>query len=470
LSLKKTKQRVITSRQLAASILIKWEKLSLSRLTPLAQLVESSLENTGNWSVKDRALIRELVFGVVRWLRLLDWHIDLCLISRKKRLASIIRSHLRVGAFQILFLDRIPFSAAVNEAVLGVKSSNQAWAAGLVNAVLRRIAARCESLGQETARKCENADGIDQIERLAIETSHPFWMVNRWVMKYGLEKALAICNYNNIRPSLTLRINTLIITKDEILNNLKGNGLNALPGRYSSEALIISGYSGSPQAIPGFDQGWFQVQDESSQLVSYCVDPKPGEIILDACAGVGGKTTHLAQLIRDNGVIEATDKNEARLKLLEENQKRLGIKCISCMPFKLFKKRFTWLKERYNRILLDAPCSGLGVIRRHPDIKWNRTPASISELAFQQKSLLNSLASLVIPGGIIVYAVCTREPEETTEVVEDFLSGHPGWHIVPANKILQGPAASLIDENGFLSIFSGPHNLDGFFAAVLKSI
>ena len=461
-------RRRITTRQLAASVLLKWDGLSQSRRMPLAQLTEDFLENTGPWSVRDRALVRELVFGVVRWLTLLDRHIDFQLISRKKRLSSIVRSHLRIGVFQILFLDRIPFSAAVNEAVKGVKSSNHAWASGLVNAVLRRVAERCESLGREMARRCEDTMGLDAVEGLAIEQSHPFWMVDRWMGRYGPEEARSLCRANNIKAPLTIRVNTLTVTRDEVLKALTGHGIDAVPGRYAPEAIMIRGYSGSPVAIPGFKHGWFQVQDEAAQLVSYCLAPKPHEIILDACAGPGGKTTHIAQLIRDHGIVEATDRNDARLELLKENQERLGIKCISCIPFESFNARLPELEGRYHSILVDAPCSGLGVIRRHPDIKWNRTRASLSESAFQQRSLLNGLAPLVSPGGTMVYATCTLEPEETREVVEDFLSDHPGWGLITAEKVLPSAARSLVDKDGFLLTVPESQGSDGFFAAILR--
>lgn len=458
----------ITTRQLAASVLLKWEGLSQSMRMPLAQLTEDFLEDTGPWSVRDRALVRELVFGVVRWLALLDWHIDSQLISRKKRLSNIVRSHLRIGVFQILFLDRIPFSAAVNEAVKGVKSSNNAWASGLVNAVLRRVAERREFLGPEMARRCEDTMGLDAVERLAIEQSHPFWMVNRWVGRYGLEEARSFCRANNIKAPLTIRVNTLTVTRDEVLKVLAGHGIDAIPGRYGPEAIMIRGYSGSPLAIPGFKQGWFQVQDEAAQLVSCCLTPRSHEIILDACAGPGGKTTHIAQLIRDKGVVEATDMNDARLELLKGNQERLGIKCISCISFKSFNARRPELEGRYHRILVDAPCSGFGVIRRHPDIKWNRTRASLSKLASQQRSLLDSLAPLIRPGGTMVYATCTLEPEETMEVVEDFFSGHPGWSLISAEKALPVAAKSLVDKEGFLLTVPESQGPDGFFGAILR--
>jgi 16S rRNA (cytosine967-C5)-methyltransferase len=467
-SMKKASRRTTNPRQLAASVLLKWEGIPPLKRMPLAQLTEDFLEDTGPWSVRDRALVRELVFGVVRWLALLDRHIDFQLVSSKKRLSRLVRSHLRIGAFQIMFLDRIPFSAAVNEAVQGVKSSNHAWASGLVNAVLRRVAERRESLGPEMARRCEDTTGLGEVESLAIEQSHPFWMVNRWAGRYGIEEARSLCRANNIQAPLTLRVNTLTITREEVLSKLAGHGIDAVPGRYGPEAIMIRDYSGSPVAIPGFKQGWFQVQDEAAQLVSYCLDPRPREIILDACAGLGGKTTHIAQLTRDQGVIEATDRNDARLGLLKENQERLGIKCISCIPFESFNARRSGLKGRYHRILVDAPCSGLGVIRRHPDIKWNRTLASLAELASQQRSLLNGLASLIRPGGIMVYATCTLEPEETRDVVEDFLSDHPEWGLITVEKVPPAAARSFVDKDGFLLTVPESKGPDGFFAAILR--
>ena len=465
---KKTRRKVITARQLAALILLKWEAILPARRPALAQVAEDFLRGTISRSERDRALVQEIVFGVVRWLRLLDWHIDSQLTSKKKRLSSQVRAHLRVGAFQILFLDRIPRSAAVNEAVCGVKSAGHAWASGLVNAVLRRLAERRESLGLEGARRCEDTGGLVAVERLAIETSHPAWMVKRWVDRYGFEGARTLCRANNIQAPLTIRVNTLVVTRDEALKSLARQGIDAVPGRYAPEAIMIRGYSGSPAEIPGFRQGWFQVQDEAAQLVSYCLAPRPQEFILDACAGLGGKTTHIAQMIGDQGIAEATDRNRSRLKLLKENQKRLGIKCITCIPYESFEARLPELKGRYHRILVDAPCSGLGVIRRHPDIKWNRTQASLLGLACKQKLLLSTLASLVRSGGTMVYATCSLEPEETREVVEGFLSSHPGWGIMPANEVLPGPASTLADKRGFLVHFPSPDGPDGFFGAVLQ--
>ncbi len=466
--MKETSQRPVTARQLAALILLKWEAFSPTRRPALARVAEDFFSARAYCPERDRAFIQEIIFGVVRWLRLLDWHIDSHLISPKKRLSRQVRVHLRIGAFQILFLDRVPCSAAVNEAVRGVKLAGHAWASGLVNVVLRRLAERRDTLGLEAARSCDDR-GIEVAERLAIETSHPSWMVRMWIERYGFKGAQTICRANNIQAPLTIRVNTLVIERDEVLKSLAGHGIDASPGQYAPEAIMIRGYRGSPARIPGFRQGWFQVQDEAAQLVSYCLAPRPQELILDACAGPGGKTTHIAQLIGDQGVVEATDRNRARLRLLEENQKRLGIKCISIIPYESLQARPSKLKGRYHHILVDAPCSGLGVIRRHPDIKWRLNQSSLSGLASKQGSLLSTLAPLVRPGGTMVYATCSLEPEETTEVVERFLSSHPGWEIVGANELLPGPASKLVSKKGFFVHLPCPDGPDGFFAAVLHS-
>jgi 16S rRNA (cytosine967-C5)-methyltransferase len=458
-----------TARQLAVTVLLAWEAHPPVGRMPLNQLAEDLLARAGPWSQPDRSLVRELVWGVVRWCNLLDLHIDLQLRSKKKRLPREVRAYLRVGAYQILFLDRVPPSAAVNEAVRGVRSSRNSWAAGLTNAVLRRLAERREALGPGGARALDQAGAMGREERLSVETAHPLWMVRRWVSRYGYRGAETLCRWNNIQAPLVLRVNTLRLTREALIQTFAASGLTARAGSYSPEAVTVRDFRGSPVALPKFEEGWFQVQDEAAQVVSHCLAPKAGERILDACAGLGGKTSHIAQLMGDRGRIEATDTSVTRLSLLSENVGRLGMKSISIIPYKDFLGRLRGLRGAYDRILVDAPCSGLGVIRRHPDIKWNREAASVESLSAEQKSLLVVLAPLLRAGGTMVYAVCTQEPEETREVVEGFLAGHPGWTPVNARAVLPASAGSLVDEDGFLTTAPEDAGPDGFFAAVLKS-
>jgi 16S rRNA (cytosine967-C5)-methyltransferase len=458
-----------TARQLAVSVLLAWEVHPPAGRIPLNQLAEDLLSRTGPWSLPDRSLVRELVWGVVRWLIFLDRHIDLRLRSKKKRLAREVRAYLRVGAYQILFLDRVPPSAAVNEAVSGVRSSRSSWAAGLVNAVLRRLAERREALGLVGARALDQASAMGREERLSVETAHSLWMVRRWVSRLGYSGAETLCRWNNVHAPLALRANTLRVTRGGLIEALAAAGITASAGRYSPEAVTVRDFRGPPVSLPGFRDGWFQVQDEAAQLVSHCVEPRAGERVLDACAGLGGKTSHMAQLMGDQGRIEATDTSGTRLRLLSANSGRMGMKSISIIPYRDFSGRLPGLRGAYDRILVDAPCSGLGVIRRHPDIKWNREPASIERLSAEQKSLLAMLASLLRAGGTMVYATCTQEPEETREVVEGFLAGHPGWAMVNAREVLPASAGSLVDEDGFFATAPETDGPDGFFAAILRS-
>lgn len=417
---------------------------------------------------RDRGLVREIVFGVVRWLPLLDWHVDRYL-KKGPDIPLEVRTALRIAAYQILFLDRVPPYAAVNECVAGLGRMGLAWAKGLSNAVLRRLADRRLTQGMEAARIPEGLDALCPVERLAVLTAHPAWMVKRWVARWGMESALAILHANNSRAPLVLRVNTLRISRARFLERLASHGLHPVPGMYSRDAVILEGFTGNPSHLPGFRDGLFVVQDEGAQLVTFLLDPRPGERILDACAGLGGKTTHIAALMGDEGEVDALDPKASRLGLLRKNVARLGIRSIRILPpaeVEAFVASQT--VPAYDRILVDAPCSGLGVIRRHPDIKWNRDEASLGRMAERQRAILEAAATLIPPGGRIVYATCTIEPEETSEVIRAFLARYPGWTVVPADEILDSPARRYATSSGELQILPAPAGPDGFFAIHLR--
>ena len=463
------------ARKFAVYVLNEWEKADPASRPPLAALLEKTAGSVIFADPRDRALLYEIVTGVIRWLSLLDWHIKHHLHSHTRKLPGFVMNHLRAGTYQILFLDRIPPSAAVNEAVRGIKSSRYSWASGLVNAVLRRLAGKRKLSGPKKARTIppgtySSMVGMKNlVRRIALEQSHPEWMVKRWTRTFSPEKAMEYCRSNNRHAPLALRINTRAVTVDQAVEALESRGISVKPGLYSPVALILEDYRGAPAAIPGFEQGWFQVQDEAAQLISFLVAPEPGETVLDACAGPGGKTTHIAAIMADRGTVHAIDRNRARLKLLEQNQARLGLHSISAIRLDLSSGNMKDLKSGYHRILLDAPCSGLGVIRRHPDIKWNRTPDSILELSKLQGRLLATVVELVKPGGRIVYSVCTLEPEETTDIIEGFLKKHRTWRLLPADSVLEGQARNLVDREGFLFTIPVTGGPDGFFAAVLQA-
>lgn len=398
--------------------------------------------------------MRELSFGVVRWHSLLDWHIKRHLHRRHGRLAPLVRQHLRLAAYQILFLERVPPSAAVNEAVKAIKHSSERRAAGLVNALLRRLAA-------------EGYEAPSPKNSLALETSHPEWMVERWLRRYGPDGARRVCDANNTMAPLTLRTNTLQLSRAELIEALSKKGIPAEPGIYSPEAVVLRQWRGLPTRLPGFREGWFQVQDEAAQIVAHCVTPQPGERVLDACAGLGGKATHLAQIMKDTGSVVASDPHAGRLARLRDNCKRLGLRSVGVLPYETLREHILAAHPRYHRVLVDAPCSGLGVIRRHPDIKWNRRPDDIRALAARQAKLLSEIAPLLQSRGCLVYATCTLEPEETCDVVKGFLKTHPTWEIRSVQDLLPSSARTMADDSGFMVSMPTPNGPDGFFAAVL---
>ncbi len=453
-------------REVVARILVQWEECSPVSRPPLSQISSDVIDQAGQWDPRDKALAWELVFGVVRHLLFLDHRIREFLHSRKA-LHPLVQAHLRIGAYQIFFLDRVPPSAAVNEAVKAVRSAGQGWASGLVNAVLRKLSAFERDLGRDRARKVD-VEGWGEDKLLSVETSHPLWMVKRWIRRYGISRTRKLCEANNFPAPITLRINTLKITVDEALELLTQSGIDAIPGAYSPVALRLPHFRGDPSMIPGLSQGLFQVQDEASQLVSMLVAPGSGQNVLDACAGLGGKTTHLAELSRDMGSIDATDPNTQRLSMLEDNARRLGLKSINIIPYAHFDKGAESHRKKYHKVLIDAPCSGLGVIRRHPDIKWNRSPQDVGELSKVQAELLRRFSRLVPCHGELIYSVCTMEPEETVEQVQAFLEQNTGWELVSAEERLPVTARGLMDREGFLQILPTPDGPDGFFAAVLR--
>lgn len=453
----------LSPRRLAAEVLIEREG-ALKYPPPLNHAVEDTIDKNRALAEKDRALLRELVFGITRNLTFLDWQIDALLAS--KNLPLWVRMQLRIGAYQIIFLKKVPAFAAVDQAVEAVKSSRYGWAKGLVNAVLRR-------LSEKWPHKSDGAQiHLEQIKnpakRLAAETSHPVWIVKRWIERYGAGRANALCRWNNQRAPLAIRVNTIRATRDEVIARLNTAGINARPGLYASSAVVLADYTGNPAKLPGWEEGLFRIQDEGAQMISLLLDPRPGETILDTCAGLGGKTMHLAELMGDKGAIHAFDTHRGRLLTLEGEARRLGLSSIK--PASSLEMDCTVANQAgYDRILVDAPCSGLGVIRRRPDIKWNRTAKDIESLGLTQFDILSKVSPLLKPNGRLVYATCTQEPEETAVVIQLFLERNPGWKTTPAGPILSGDALDFVDKDGFVTIKPKPDGPDLFFCAILSA-
>ncbi len=407
-----------------------------------------------------------MVFGTVRWKRLLEWHLKRHL-RKIGNLPLPVKMVLLLGCYQILFLSRIPFFAAVNEGVEAVKTLGHPWAKGLVNAVLRKTSLAAKEIpeGKEFFdRRC----GKNFLNCLSVFSSHPHWMAKRWRAQWGKKEAISICVNNNIHPPLTLRVNTLRIHRDRLIDLLSKEGIEVHKGTVCPDALILKGFRGRIEGLPGFDQGLFQVQDEASQIVSLLLQPKPGHLVLDMCAGVGGKSTHIAAIMENKGQLTCIDTNLERLNRLEENTKRLGIEVAQALPAPVFLEDVKPKLGLFDRVLVDAPCSGTGVIRRHPDIKWNRTPDMIEELINLQTELLEKAASFLAPGGLLVYSVCSIEKEEGESIIHGFLSKTPSFSLVGGRKLIPSLPQSLVSQDGCVRIMPGQMGMDGFFAAAIR--
>ena len=443
-------------RAMALKVLIRWEV----KKPLLDEVLSEVLDKSVLPDPRDQGLVAELINGVVRHLSYLDYLLSR--VSRKplSKMDPEVRNALRLGAYQLLF-TRVPVHVAVAETVKILKKRRGQWVVNFVNAVLRELARKKDDIPLPPRE-------MDPASYLSVRYSYPRWLVERWLARFGEEETEALLEAGNERPVLVVRVNTLRLTRDQLLLYLKSEIPEVAPCPYSPEGLALHGFQGRITALKAFKVGWLQVQDEASQLVSYLVAPRPGERILDACAGVGGKTTHLAQLMRNTGRIYALDVLPWRLERLKENAQRLGVTNIEVLTADATRALETLGGRFFDRILVDAPCTGTGVIRRHPDIKWARRPDDLVRVPEKQLSLLKALAPLLKKGGVMVYATCSLEPEENEEVIARFLEEVPGFEVESAAKVLPEPARALVDEKGFMRTYPHRHGLDGFFGARLR--
>jgi len=411
-------------------------------------------------SPRDAALATELVYGTLRWQRYLDW----ILAPHSRRSLDTLDPRplvlLRMTAYQIALLERIPPFAAVNDAVAlsrdGVGRERAVGVAQFVNAVLRSFARR------GTAER-EPRLPADPLEALATRCSFPTWLAARWVARYGVEEAGALMRALNERPPLTLRTNTLRLSREALAARLRDeDDVATRPTAHAPEGLVIVDPSGRPDAWRAFRDGAFAIQDEASMLVARLLEPEPGDTVADACAAPGTKTTHLAQLMDNRGRILAFDPQPARLALARDTAARLGVTIVETLegPAETLAPRFT---GACGAVLVDAPCSNLGVLRRNPEVKWRRNAADVTGNAVRQRAILDASATMVRPGGRLVYATCSLEPEETDDVVREFLARHDEFVVDPP------PAFPLaLDTTGTLRCLPHRHGTDGFTAFRLR--
>lgn len=408
---------------------------------------------------RDRALATELVYGSTRWRLRLDAIIDYAAREGKHQPRGEVRRVLRLAAYELFHLHGIPHHATCHQAV-ALARWRQPRAAGFVNALCRRMQ-RLTGTSLEAIWPDPQADPVGH---LSVRWSHPAWLVARWLPRFGFDGTQALLEANNEPPPLTVRVNRLRTNRDALQQRWQQAGLDAAPTPLSPDGLVVHG-GGDVQHWPGFAEGLFTVQDESSQLVAWAVAPQPGERVLDMCSAPGGKTTHLAERMGDEGEIVALDVDEERLRLVEENVRRLGLRTIVFRALDATEVPEAGL-GLFHRVLLDAPCTSLGVLRRVVEARWQKRPDDVAKLAALQRRLLDAGAVAVQPGGVLVYSVCTTEPEETVDHIEPFLARHPDFQLDDVFPYLP-EAAAYTRRAGEKTVALLPHlhGTDGFFIA-----
>lgn len=406
---------------------------------------------------QDRRFVTELVYGTVKAGETIDWMIKKYINRSFNKVPLVIANIIRIGMYQIFFLDKVPVSAACNESVNLAKKYGHIGTVKFVNGVLRNAARYPE--------KADYPDPVNNLEEyLALKYFHPQWIVKRWLKRLGKEQTEKLCAFNNATPHLSLRTNTLKLTREELLAVLLKEGVEAYASEVVEEGVLCHNYP-SLNSLASLKQGLFQIQDESSMLVAHVLDPRPGETIIDVCAAPGGKSTHIAALMKNQGRIIAGDIYEHKLELIKENTERLGIKNIE---IKLWDA--THIGDLYpnmaDRVLVDAPCSGLGVLRRKPDSRWRKNEQLLNELPQLQLKILQSAANCVKVGGVLLYSTCTTELEENQEVVENFLDWCNG------SFVLEQTGQYLLKKREEAMVQLWPHTdqVDGFFICRLSRI
>ena len=422
-------------------------------------LLDAALSRAHQMNIHDRSLITRIVYGTLRMRGRLDWIIDQLYKGDFLSMDVSIRNILRAGLYQLLFTNRIPDFAVVDEAVEITKKTNPAGS-GLVNAILRNAIRRRDGIVYPDIKE-------DPAYHISVFHSHPLWMVRKWIETFGVEETSMLCKANNEIPPVVLRTNTLKTNREKLIDECSRQGMEIKATGFSPDGLIASHPAIPVREMAFYKAGHIQIQDEASQLISRLVDPKPGEDVLDVCAGTGGKTTHLAAIMNNRGRITALDIGEKKITALRKNAARLGATNIDTrigdareMPGEPFYGSF-------DRILVDAPCTGLGTLRRNPEIKWRTTEGDPKKFSVLQKAIMASAARYLKKGGFLIYSTCTIATEENEEVVADFMVHHRDFICIhPPDAI--NPC--LVDDRGYFRSYPHKHGTDGFFGAVLTKI
>jgi 16S rRNA (cytosine967-C5)-methyltransferase len=418
----------------------------------LDRLLEAEMR-TAEMNELDKGLMNEIVTGVVRWQMKLDWVLTGFFHGNFTKAETNIKNALRVALYQILFLDKVPHSAAVNEAVEFIKRLRGQKVGDLVNAVLRNILRNLDNIRYPDINE-------DKIQHLAVVESHPSWIVKRWVNRLGFEDAKKLLAANNERPDLTLRVNRLKIDFNYFLSQLEQHQIQFSKSEYLDFFVRVKHMAG----IGGSDlfrQGFFVVQDESAGLAVQLLDPMPGDRVIDMCAAPGGKATFIGELMKNVGEIVAVDRYETRLNLVRSACQRLGI----ANAHFIAADAATIQTAPAEKVLVDAPCSGLGVLAKKPDAKWKREPEDLVKLVQTQRAILENAAKHVKTDGVLVYSTCTMECEENISLIHSFLADHPEFSVENALRFVD---QRLVTSEGYVETYPHRHSMDGSFAIRMR--
>ncbi|PZE22522.1 16S rRNA (cytosine(967)-C(5))-methyltransferase RsmB [Paenibacillus xerothermodurans] len=428
-----------TARDAALEVLVRTEQdRSYSNLLLNQTLQKYNLEKL------DAGLATEIVYGTIQRMNTIDHFLARFVSKGLAKLEPWVRSLLRLSFYQIYYLDRVPDHAVVNEAVNIAKRKGHRGISGMVNGVLRNVIRQKDTLTIPA--------NLPAVTRIALTHSHPEWIVQRWIRQLGEEQTERICEANNVPPRVSVRVNTMKYSRQQLINVLADAGLEVEPSDLAPAGIIVKG-AGNMALTTWYENGMISIQDESSMLVAETVDPQPGEKVLDCCAAPGGKTTHMAEKMGDRGELWACDIYEHKEKLVREQADRLQLESVRTVVMDARELHNRFPPASFDRILLDAPCSGLGVIRRKPDMKWTKRERDLDDICAIQRELLRTVHSLVRPGGVLVYSTCTIEYSENEGMVLEFLERHPEFEW---------------DREHSRQIYPYEHQSDGFFIAKLR--
>ncbi|ARK31051.1 16S rRNA (cytosine(967)-C(5))-methyltransferase RsmB [Halalkalibacter krulwichiae] len=440
-------------REVALEVLLQIEKHQAYSNLLLNQTVKRA-----NLDPRDVGLLTEIVYGTIQRRDTLDYYLNYFVKKGVHSLNDWVRVLLRLSVYQLVYLDRIPERAIVHEAVTIAKKRGHKGISGMVNGVLRSLIRQ----GVPTIDK-----GQSSIEQIAIETSFPIWLVQRWVEQYGTEITKEMCESSLIPPHVTVRVNQVKSTVEQALERLQVEGVQARFGELSEDALIIE--KGNVFQTSAYLEGIVTAQDESSMLVGRALGVKEGMEVLDTCAAPGGKSTHIAEQMNDRGEVFSFDLHEHKVKLIREQANRLGLTSIKAEATDARKLKMHMNGKQFDRVLIDAPCSGFGVIRRKPDIKWSKQLKDVEAIKEIQSSILNEVAPLLKTGGTLVYSTCTVDKDENEKVVQSFLDRHPDFQLDKTliERLPEKAKSSKHYKDGMITILPQDFHTDGFFIASL---